>query len=139
MTDMMKKAPLFNRLPWASLLILLVLLSLIGCQSDANQEAQPLTALEITNFDRGQLEIGSTIKLVTDAPKDYQDELEWSSSSDAVTVDQTGKVTAVSVGKVARRLNGGGHEMAAGCTIFAKSAENAEDILLNHVAMELKK
>lgn len=49
------------------------------------------------------------------------------------------KDPAVSVGKVARRLNGGGHEMAAGCTIFAKSAENAEDILLNHVAMELKK
>ncbi len=49
------------------------------------------------------------------------------------------KNPAVSVGKIARRLNGGGHEMAAGCTIFAKSAENAEDILLNHVAMELKK
>ena len=96
---MMKKAPLFNRLPWASLLILLVLLSLIGCQSDANQEVQPLTALEITNFDRGQLEVGSTMQLKTDAPEDYQDQLEWSSSSDAVTVDQSGKVTAVSVGK----------------------------------------
>lgn len=48
------------------------------------------------------------------------------------------KDPAVSVGKVARRLNGGGHEMAAGCTIFAKCAEDAEDILLKHVAMELK-
>ena len=46
------------------------------------------------------------------------------------------KDPTVSVGKVARRLNGGGHEMAAGCTIFAKSAEIAEDILLKHVAME---
>lgn len=45
----------------------------------------------------------------------------------------------VSVGKVARRLNGGGHELAAGCTIFAKSPENAEEILLKHIGMELKK
>jgi len=48
------------------------------------------------------------------------------------------KDPSVSVGKVARRLNGGGHEMAAGGTIFAKSMENAEDILLKHVEMELK-
>lgn len=48
------------------------------------------------------------------------------------------KDPAVSVGRIARRLNGGGHEMAAGGTIFAKNAENAEDILLKHVEMELK-
>ena len=44
----------------------------------------------------------------------------------------------VSVGKVARRLNGGGHEMAAGGTIFAKSLEDAENILLKHVEQEMK-
>ena len=44
----------------------------------------------------------------------------------------------ISVGKVARRLNGGGHEMAAGGTIFAKSLEDAENILLKHVEQEMK-
>ena len=37
-----------------------------------------------------------------------------------------------------RRLNGGGHEMAAGGTIFAKSLEDAENILLKHVEQEMK-
>lgn len=44
----------------------------------------------------------------------------------------------ISVGKVARRLNGGGHEMAAGGTIYAKSLEDAENILLKHVEQEMK-
>jgi nanoRNase/pAp phosphatase (c-di-AMP/oligoRNAs hydrolase) len=44
----------------------------------------------------------------------------------------------ISVGKVARRLNGGGHETAAGGTIFAKSLEDAENILLKHVEQEMK-
>ncbi len=48
------------------------------------------------------------------------------------------KDPAVSVGNIARRLNGGGHEMAAGCTIFAHNYEHAEDILLKHVGMELQ-
>lgn len=48
------------------------------------------------------------------------------------------KVPSVSVGKIARSLNGGGHELAAGCTIFTTDAATAENILLKHVAMELK-
>ena len=44
----------------------------------------------------------------------------------------------ISVGRIARRLNGGGHEMAAGGTIFAGSADEAEQILLKHVEMEMK-
>lgn len=47
------------------------------------------------------------------------------------------KNPAVSVGKIARRLNGGGHELAAGGTIFAKNAEAAEMILLKNVEMEI--
>ena len=43
----------------------------------------------------------------------------------------------VSVGRIARRLNGGGHEMAAGCTIDAPSIGEAEQILANNVEMEL--
>lgn len=45
----------------------------------------------------------------------------------------------ISVGRVARRLNGGGHEMAAGGTIFAKTSVEAEDMLLKHVKMEFDK
>ncbi len=42
----------------------------------------------------------------------------------------------ISVGRIARRLNGGGHEMAAGGTIFASNTEHAEDILLKNVEQE---
>ena len=38
-----------------------------------------------------------------------------------------------SVGSIARKLNGGGHEMAAGGLIKASSLENAEKILITHV------
>ena len=47
------------------------------------------------------------------------------------------KSKRVSVGKIARRLNGGGHEMAAGCSIDAPSIGEAEQILANNVEMEL--
>lgn len=47
------------------------------------------------------------------------------------------KTPSVSVGNIARKLNGGGHELAAGCTIHAQDAAGAEDILLKHVALEL--
>lgn len=43
-----------------------------------------------------------------------------------------------SAGRIARALNGGGHEMAAGGFIPASSVEEAESILLNHVETELK-
>ncbi|MCP4101926.1 MAG: bifunctional oligoribonuclease/PAP phosphatase NrnA [Lentisphaerae bacterium] len=42
-----------------------------------------------------------------------------------------------SVGTIARKLNGGGHEMAAGGLIKASILENAEKILLTHVEREL--
>ncbi len=37
------------------------------------------------------------------------------------------------VGNIARKLNGGGHQLAAGCIIDASSRENAEKILLSYV------
>lgn len=49
------------------------------------------------------------------------------------------KSPSVSVGAVARRLNGGGHEMAAGGTVYAKSSSEACAILLKHVRMEFDK
>lgn len=42
-----------------------------------------------------------------------------------------------SAGRVARRLNGGGHEMAAGGFIPAKSETEAEEILRKQIEMEL--
>lgn len=42
-----------------------------------------------------------------------------------------------SVGRIARAIGGGGHEMAAGCTINAGSFEEAERILLETVEKEL--
>ena len=49
------------------------------------------------------------------------------------------KTPEYSVGRIARRLNGGGHELAAGGTIFAKTPSEAEEILLKHIEMEIKK
>ncbi len=42
-----------------------------------------------------------------------------------------------SAGKIARQLNGGGHEMAAGCKIFAPDLAEAEKVLLQFVKNEL--
>lgn len=42
-----------------------------------------------------------------------------------------------SVGRIARAIGGGGHEMAAGCSIRVSSPEEAEQILLNCVEKEL--
>ena len=44
----------------------------------------------------------------------------------------------ISVGRIARRLGGGGHEMAAGCSISAENAEEAESILIQNVEMEFQ-
>jgi cell division protein FtsZ len=43
-----------------------------------------------------------------------------------------------SAGKVARRLNGGGHEMAAGGFIPAKTADEAGEILTEQIRMEFE-
>lgn len=43
-----------------------------------------------------------------------------------------------SAGRVARRLNGGGHEMAAGGFICARTAEEAGEILIGQIQMELE-
>lgn len=48
------------------------------------------------------------------------------------------KNPSLSAGRIARGLNGGGHEMAAGGTIFAKTPEQAVEILLRHVGKEFK-
>lgn len=48
------------------------------------------------------------------------------------------KDASVSVGRIARSLNGGGHEMAAGCSIFASSQEDAIDVMCRYVKRELK-
>ena len=42
-----------------------------------------------------------------------------------------------SVGRIARAIGGGGHEMAAGCTIAVPTFDKAERILLEHVEKEL--
>ena len=47
------------------------------------------------------------------------------------------KDKSCSVGRIARAIGGGGHEMAAGCTIAVPSLEEAERILLEHVEKEL--
>ena len=52
---------------------------------------------------------------------------------DGYKVSLRSKSPKYSVGKIARLLNGGGHEMASGCLIKADSLESAEKILLSHI------
>lgn len=49
------------------------------------------------------------------------------------------KVPAVSAGRIARNLGGGGHEMAAGCTVQAATEKEAADRLLEEVRKEIQK
>ena len=42
-----------------------------------------------------------------------------------------------SVGRIARGIGGGGHELAAGCTVNVATFEEAEKILLQFVEIEL--
>lgn len=64
--------------------------------------------------------------------------LKHTSSPGIFKISLRSKDPGISVGRVARRLNGGGHEMAAGGTIFAATAEEAEAILLKHVEQEFQ-
>ena len=43
----------------------------------------------------------------------------------------------IAVGRIARALKGGGHEMAAGCSIFAKTQAEAAEVLLRYVRKEM--
>ena len=52
-------------------------------------------------------------------------------------VSMRSKDPDLSVGRIARGLKGGGHEMAAGCSIFAKTQEEACEVLLRHVRKEM--
>ena len=52
---------------------------------------------------------------------------------DGVKISLRSKDSRYSVGKIARQLNGGGHELAAGCMIKTDNVETAENILLSHV------
>ena len=52
-------------------------------------------------------------------------------------VSMRSKDPNLSVGRIARSLKGGGHEMAAGCSIFAKTQEEASEVLLRYVRKEM--
>ena len=52
-------------------------------------------------------------------------------------VSMRSKDPEISVGRIARGFKGGGHEMAAGCSIFAKNQEEAAEVLLRHVRKEM--
>ena len=52
-------------------------------------------------------------------------------------VSMRSKDPDISVGRIARGLKGGGHEMAAGCSVFAKTQEEASEVRLRHVRKEM--
>ena len=79
------------------LLLVTVLVGLVGCgnKSVSNLPDQ----LKIINFDGGALDVGDELWLVTNAPIDREKDLQWSSSDDSVSVDASGKITAVKTGE----------------------------------------
>ncbi len=90
------------------LLTLAVLLNFVGCGGSVDASAPsavttaaPISSLQIINCERESLVVGAVFSLVTNAPSDLTDELEWSASNGSATVDDAGRVTAVAAGKVA--------------------------------------
>ncbi|MBR6681237.1 MAG: hypothetical protein IKL59_08255 [Clostridia bacterium] len=81
------------RISVSLLLLISTLLFAVGCNGGAELEA-----LNITNKDHIELEVGYTVQLKTDAPDSVKNKLEWAASNTCVTVDG-GYVTAKSLGK----------------------------------------
>ncbi len=69
--------------------------------SKSTASTETLSELIIVNCDRKELLVGSCFQLITNAPSALEDDLSWSATGSAVTVDQTGLVTAVSLGSSA--------------------------------------
>lgn len=68
----------------------------VGCDNASYVE---LDSLDITNKDNIELEVGYTVRLKTNAPNEVKKDLDWATSNSCVSVDDTGFVTAKSVGK----------------------------------------
>ena len=99
-----------KRLISLSLCLIICLSCLFSCNiadiTDGGTESTTTAAnlvamhsLDITNFgERVTLRVGQSIKLETNAPEPYADELRWSASDECISVSQSGDVQADSVG-----------------------------------------
>lgn len=81
----------------AFIITLVIIVSLCSCGQNDIQ----ISELNITNCEKTTLETGKTLLLETDAPEGLKDDLLWIASSDSVTVNGTGLVTAVEEGTAA--------------------------------------
>lgn len=83
-----------------SIISILLLLSILLCFTGCKDESIPTLPdkLGIINYSGGTLEVGDVFLLMTNAPNDLQNRLQWSSSSDAVFVDSIGRITAMKQG-----------------------------------------
>lgn len=84
-----------------SIISVLILVSLLfgiaGCGQEISESLPE--QLKIINYDGGTLDVGDELWLVTNIPTNMEDDLKWSSSDDSVSVDPSGKITAVKPGK----------------------------------------
>ena len=104
---MQTKFSISARLGAALLILLLLLTALGGCggqealaeASSVSTTATQIAPLEIVNGGRITLEVGNRYQLLLNL--DQTEDVQWKSSSDAVTVDQNGLVTALAEGKAA--------------------------------------
>ncbi len=60
-------------------------------------------------------------------------------NSDGYRLSLRSRDRSFSVGRIARRIGGGGHELAAGAFINTKSASHAEKVLLENIESELRR
>jgi len=95
-----------------------------GC---APEDPYDINSLKITNGGRVTLELGDSLKFYTDLPSPLSKEIEWSSSGSAVTVDDTGTVTAVSVGSSAITAEYGDFYDVALVTVIETNVGSADD------------
>ena len=99
----------------------LLLLSLWGCESLPDKEPQDFSDLAIENGGRVTLEVGNTLQFRLNVSDEYAKEVTWSSSSDSVTVDQSGLVTAIREGKAAVTATYKTHSASALVEVIAPS------------------
>lgn len=91
---------MLKRFSMSVLALILLICILLGCtDSQADAGVSLPDSLSIINYDRSSIEVGDVYLLVTNTPDDLENQLQWSSSSDAVYVDSVGRITAMKAGK----------------------------------------
>lgn len=90
---------IITRIP--SFVALILLFSFLLCGCIGNNTESDVKSITIINGGRVILNVGDSVQLNTDIPKELSSYVEWTASNGSVTVTDTGLVTALDEGKAA--------------------------------------